>query len=191
MFIGPDFVVTVRHAESPNLAGFGTGSRPNPELLALGPEAVLYAILDEVVDEYGPVVAGLENDIDEIEDQLFSGDRAVSRRIYELSREVIDFQRATQPLVGMIEALLRGSDKYQVEPELQRSLRDVLDHAMRIVDGRRRSARSSRTPSPSNATLVAQQPERRDAPHDRAEPRPERGGQEDLLLGGDPLSPPR
>ena len=57
----------------------------SPELLALGPEAVLYAILDQVVDEYEPVVAGLENDIDEIEDQLFNSDPTVSRRIYELS----------------------------------------------------------------------------------------------------------
>lgn len=134
LFVGPDFVVTIRHAESPNLARVRHRLEANPELLATGPEAVLYAILDQVVDEYGPVIAGLENDIDEIEDQLFAGEEGVSRRIYELSREVMDFQRATQPLVGMLEALLRGSDKYQVDLELQRYLRDVLDHALRIVD---------------------------------------------------------
>lgn len=55
---------------------------------------MLYGILDEVVDRYAPVVAGLENDIDEIEDEIFTGHRDVSRRIYELSREVIEFQRA-------------------------------------------------------------------------------------------------
>ncbi len=134
VFVGPDFVVTIRHAESPNLARVRHRLEAAPELLAMGPEAVLYAILDEVVDEYGPVIAGLENDIDEIEDQLFTLDEDVSRRIYELSREVINFQRASQPLVGMLEALLRGSDKYQVELELQRSLRDVLDHALRIAE---------------------------------------------------------
>ena len=58
---------------------------------------MLYAILDAVVDGYGPVVAGLENDVDEIETQVFDGDPAVSRRIYELSREVVDFQRAAAP----------------------------------------------------------------------------------------------
>ena len=58
----------------------------DPELLALGPEAVLYAILDSVVDGYAPVVAGLQKDIDEIETQVFRGDPKVSRRIYELSR---------------------------------------------------------------------------------------------------------
>lgn len=134
LFIGLDFVVTIRHAESPNLAKVRRRLEATPELLAMGPEAVLYAILDEVVDEYGPVIAGLENDIDEIEDQLFAGDEGVSRRIYDLSREVIDFQRASQPLVGMLEALLRGSEKYQVDLELQRYLRDVLDHALRIVE---------------------------------------------------------
>lgn len=69
---------------------------------------MLYAILDEVVDEYTPVLAGLENDIDEIESQLFEENTDATQRIYDLGREVIDFQRATQPLSGMLEALLRG-----------------------------------------------------------------------------------
>ena len=134
VFVGPDFVVTVRHAESPDLAQVRRRLEQTPELLRLGPEAVFYAILDQLVDEYGPVVAGLENDIDEIEDQLFDGDPAVSRRIYELSREVIEFQRASHPLVDMLQALQLGFDKYQVEVELQRRLRDVLDHTLRVVE---------------------------------------------------------
>lgn len=134
LFVGPDFIATIRHAESPNLAQVRHRLESTPELLSMGPEAVLYAIIDEVVDEYGPVIAGLENDIDEIENQLFADEDGVSRRIYELSREVIDFQRASQPLVGMLEALLRGSEKYQVDSELQRYLRGVLDHALRIVE---------------------------------------------------------
>ena len=134
VFVGPDFVVTVRHAESPDLAQVRRRLEQTPELLRLGPEAVFYAILDQLVDEYGPVVAGLENDIDEIEDQLFDGDPAVSRRIYELSREVIEFQRASHPLVDMLQALQLGFDKYQVEVELQRHLRDVLDHTLRVVE---------------------------------------------------------
>ncbi len=134
VFVGPDFVVTIRHAESPNLGKVRKRLEATPELLAMGPEAVLYAILDEVVDEYAPVIAGLENDIDEIEDELYAGDEGVSLRIYSLLREVMDFQRATQPLVQMLEGLLRGSDKYTVNLELQRSLRDVLDHVIRVVE---------------------------------------------------------
>src|SRR5690606_31011567 len=115
VFVGPEFVVTVRHAESPNLAHVRQRLEQNPELLGRGPEAILYAILDQVVDEYGPVVAGLENDIDEIEDQLFNtGDEKVSRRIYELSREVMQFQRITRPLLGIVTALERGFEKYRV-----------------------------------------------------------------------------
>ena len=134
VFTGQDFVVTIRHAEAPDLGRVRDRMEQAPALLRLGPEAVLYAILDQVVDEYAPVVAGLENDIDEIEDQLFKGDPAVSRRIYELSREVIEFQRATRPLLGMLTSLEAGFGKYKVDLELQRSLRDVHDHAIRIVE---------------------------------------------------------
>ncbi|MBP5803673.1 magnesium/cobalt transporter CorA [Microbacterium maritypicum] len=134
VLVGPDFVVTIRHAESPDLGRVRRRLEADPALLAHGPEAVLYAILDEVVDEYTPVLAGLENDIDEIESQLFEENTDATQRIYDLGREVIDFQRATQPLSGMLEALLRGSDKYQVTEELQRYLRDVLDHTLRVSD---------------------------------------------------------
>jgi len=135
VFVGPDFVVTIRHAESPDLARVRHRLEDQPDLLALGPEAVLYAILDEVVDEYLPVAAGVENDIDEIEDSLFGGGSAsLSQRIYELSREVISFQRATQPLAEMLENLRLGAEKYKVDIELQRNLRDVHDHALRITD---------------------------------------------------------
>ena len=134
VLVGPDFVVTIRHAESPDLGRVRRRLEDSPALLRRGPEAVLYAILDEVVDEYAPVLAGLENDIDEIESQLFEDGVDATQRIYELGREVIDFQRATQPLSGMLEALLRGSEKYEVDEELQRYLRDVLDHTLRIAD---------------------------------------------------------
>jgi magnesium transporter len=106
----------------------------DPELLARGPEAVLYAILDSVVDGYAPVVAGLQKDIDEIEVQVFRNDPSVSRRIYELSGEVIEFQRSTRPLLGMLAGLAAGSDKYGTDDELQRYLRDVADHATIVVE---------------------------------------------------------
>ncbi len=128
VFTGEDFVITIRHAENPGLASTRTRLEADPELLALGPEAVLYAIMDQVVDDYKPVVNGLENDIDEIEDQLFSGDPHVSRRIYQLSREVIQFQRAIHPLQGMLDQLKAGFEKYRINVELQRYLRDVEDH---------------------------------------------------------------
>jgi magnesium transporter len=134
VFIGPEFVVTIRHAESPDLSAVRRRLESTPELLARGPHAVLYAMLDQVVDEYGPVVAGLQNDIDEIEDQLFGGDPEVSRRIYALLTEVIEFQRAVSPLADMLQNLGRGSERYGVDIELQRLLRDVLDHVLRVSE---------------------------------------------------------
>ena len=134
VFVGPDFVVTIRHAESPDLASVRRRMESAPELLSLGPEAVLYAVLDEVVDEYAPVVAGLENDIDEIEDQLFGDedDEGLTRRIYELAREVIGFQRAVQPLAAMLEWLPGGPVKSRFEDAVLGARRDVLDHAIRV-----------------------------------------------------------
>lgn len=133
IFTGRNFVVTVRHAEMSGVGQVRRRLEARPDLLRHGPEAVLYALLDRVVDDYAPVVAGLENDIDEIEDQLFSGDSTVSRRIYELSREVIQFQRAIHPLPGMMQQLKRGFEKYAVDTDLQHSLRDVEDHVERVI----------------------------------------------------------
>ena len=133
VFTGKNFVVTVRHAETGGVAQVRRKLERRPDLLCHGPEAVLYALMDQVVDDYVPVVAGLENDIDEIEDQLFSGDPKVSRRIYELAREVIQFQRAIHPLPAMMQRLRRGFEKYRVDSELQHNLRDVEDHVERLI----------------------------------------------------------
>ncbi|MFG2642029.1 magnesium and cobalt transport protein CorA [Streptomyces sp. NPDC048370] len=157
IFVGRDFVITVRHSAAPDLSAVRHRMEENPDLLALGPEAVLYAILDAVVDGYAPVVAGVQNDIDEIETEVFSGDPAVSRRIYELSREMVEFQRATRPLVGMLHGLMAGFAKYGTDEELQRYLRDVADHVTHTserVDGFRQALTEILT---VNATLVTQQ----------------------------------
>ncbi|GHC54393.1 magnesium and cobalt transport protein CorA [Streptomyces cinnamoneus] len=157
VFVGPDFVITVRHGAAPDLSAVRRRMEATPELLALGPEAVLYAILDAVVDGYAPVVSGVQNDIDEIETEVFGGDPAVSRRIYELAREMVEFQRATRPLVGMLHGLMAGFAKYGTDDELQRYLRDVADHVTHTserVDG----FRSALTDILQvNATLVTQQ----------------------------------
>lgn len=156
VFVGPDFVITVRHSESPDLSAVRRRLESNPDLLTLGPEAILYAILDRIVDGYAPVVAGLGNDIDEIETEVFGSDPQVSRRIYELSREVIEFQRATRPLATVLANLSAGFEKYGTDEELQRYLRDVEDHLTAVieqVDGFRQLLRDILT---VNATLVAQ-----------------------------------
>ncbi|MHA5053679.1 magnesium and cobalt transport protein CorA [Streptomyces sp. SD15] len=157
VFVGPDFVITVRHGAAPDLSAVRRRMEDTPELLKLGPEAVLYAILDSVVDGYAPVVSGVQNDIDEIETEVFRNDPKVSRRIYELSREMVEFQRATRPLVGMLHGLMAGFAKYGTDEELQRYLRDVADHVTHTserVDGFRQALTDILT---VNATLVTQQ----------------------------------
>ncbi|MFJ9558974.1 magnesium and cobalt transport protein CorA [Streptomyces fuscichromogenes] len=157
VFVGPDFVITVRHGAAPDLSAVRRRMEDSAELLKLGPEAVLYAILDAVVDGYAPVVEGVQNDIDEIETEVFRGDPSASRRIYELSREMVEFQRATRPLVGMLHGLMAGFTKYETDEELQRYLRDVADHVTHIserVDGFRQALTEILT---VNATLVTQQ----------------------------------
>jgi magnesium transporter len=134
LFVGPDFVVTVRHGDSPDLSRVRRRMESEPDILRLGTEAILYAILDRVVDDYEPVVRGLEHDIDEIETQVFGGNAGVTRRTYDLTREIIEFQRATKPLVGMVGALSAGADKHGVDPELQQYLRDVQDHAIQVQE---------------------------------------------------------
>jgi magnesium transporter len=95
--------------------------------------AILHAIMDRVVDDYAPVLTGMESDIDEIENEVFDvGVRAdVSQRIYQLTREVIAFQRAIKPLVAMLERLIAAPG---VEEEEGRYLRDVHDHALLVQE---------------------------------------------------------
>lgn len=156
VFLGPGFVITVRHGEAPDLSAVRRRMESDPGLLAAGPQAVLYAILDQVVDGYAPVVAGLENDIDEIETQVFGGEPTVSRRIYELSREVIEFQRAVRPLGAVLGALDARLTQHDAGAELRRYLRDVADHLTRVVervDGFRQLLQNMLT---VNATMVGQ-----------------------------------
>ncbi|MGF1473228.1 MAG: magnesium/cobalt transporter CorA [Rubrobacteraceae bacterium] len=133
VFVGSDFVITVRHGEAPALGEVRGRLEDSPDLLRRGPGAILYAIMDSVVDSYFPVVEGLKNDVDEIETEVFGGNEEVSRRIYTLSREVIEFQRATKPLTEVLDLLVEGGE-YDLDPELQRYLRDVRDHIYRVVE---------------------------------------------------------
>jgi magnesium transporter len=133
VFVGPSFVVTVRHGEAPPLDEVRRRLEGDPELLRRGPAAVLYGIMDRVVDDYAPVVDGLENDIEEIEAEVFGGNPTVSRRTYELSREVIEFRKATGPLAGVLDSLLED-EELEVDPEVRRYLRDVQDHVLRVVE---------------------------------------------------------
>jgi magnesium transporter len=158
LFLGPDFVITVRHAQEPDLSEVRKRLEKDPDLLRVGPYAVLYAVLDKVVDDYGPVLDGLQDDIDEIEVQVFDGDPGVSKRIYQLSREVIEFQRAVEPLRDIFMDLREQLKERASEAdlELRRSLRDVADHATRVMERTEAFRQLLTNILQVNAALVAQ-----------------------------------
>jgi magnesium transporter len=131
IFIGPAYVITVRHGEASELTPARQRLEERQDLLREGPAAVVWAILDKVVDDYAPVVDGIDNDIEEVEQEIFDAHADSTQRIYFLKREVIEFHRAVFPLLGPLEAFERGSFP-QLSDTLRRFLRDVADHARRI-----------------------------------------------------------
>jgi magnesium transporter len=134
IFLGHDYIITVRHGEASELGGVRRALEEQPELLQHGPGAVLHSIVDRVVDDYGPAITGLGEDIDQVEDQVFSDARtSVAERIYKLKREVLQFAHAVGPLVDPVDRLARG--KYAViHPEVRTYFRDVNDHLLRAHD---------------------------------------------------------
>ena len=132
IFVGPSFVITVRQGVASDLHGARLRLEEKPELLAYGTAAALWAILDKVVDDYTPVVEGLERDIEEVERTVFAGSVAPTERIYSLRREVTDFYRAVHPLLAPLAGVERGAFT-EVGPELHPYFRDVHDH-LRLVN---------------------------------------------------------
>jgi magnesium transporter len=132
VFLGPGFVITVRQGVASELHAARLRLEQHEDLLRAGPDAVLWAILDKVVDDYAPVVAGLERDIEEVERTVFSRAASPTERIYFLRREVSDFYRAVHPLLAPIDGLERGAFG-AISEELVPYFRDVQDH-LRLVD---------------------------------------------------------
>jgi len=132
LFVNPAFIISVRHGEASALAAVRKRVEERGDLLRSGPAAVLYAILDRVVDDYEAAAQGVEDDIQEVEQQVFSPERInPAERIYKLEREVLDFHRAVAPLAQAVDQLARGH--FQLIPAaLHEYLRDVHDHLLRV-----------------------------------------------------------
>jgi magnesium transporter len=137
LFVNRDFVVTVRHGQAA-LHDVRLEIEKRPDLLRYGAGAVLYAIVDRIVDDYEPVVEAVESDIQEVEHEVFSPDRSnPAERIYTLEREVLDLHRAIAPLSVAIDKLARAHQDI-LHPELRTYFRDVHDHLLRVngrIDG--------------------------------------------------------
>ncbi|MEV6205653.1 CorA family divalent cation transporter [Kitasatospora sp. NPDC051914] len=129
IFLSEHFVITVRQGIASELAGARSRLEHRPELLRTGSASTLWAILDQVVDGYAPVVAELDRDIEQIEATVFSGTVAPTERIYSLRREATDFYRAVHPLLAVVGRRLQSG---RSPTELLPYFRDVHDHLLLV-----------------------------------------------------------
>ena len=133
VLVGKDFVVTVRYEEIPALDDVRRRLEGEPELLRHGPLPILHEIMDQIVEDYEPVLEGLGTDIEEAEGEVFGGNPGVSQRIYQLSRELVQLQRATSPLARALERVTE-SDEHYIDSDVRSYLRDLHDRVLRVKE---------------------------------------------------------
>ena len=133
LFVGPRFVVSVRHGASRSYAEVRARCEATPHLLARGPGFVLYAIMDFVVDQYFPIVDALEEGLADLEGEIFGDafNRDTTERIYRLKRDLLTLKRAVSPLVDVSNRLMRF-DLPLIPADMLPYIRDVYDHAVRV-----------------------------------------------------------
>ncbi|PWV55445.1 MULTISPECIES: magnesium and cobalt transport protein CorA [Nocardiopsis] len=141
-----DVVITVRHDPSVDFERIRARLEAKPHMMGHGALGVIYAVLDRVVDDYAPVVAALQEDIDEVESAVFAGARDASQRTYRLARQIILLQRAVDPLGRVLEEIMEPLDSPERfgpnmprpgehhRGELREHLRDVADHVAAARD---------------------------------------------------------
>src|SRR4029079_12017665 len=134
VFVGRDFVISVRHGDHSGLHDVRRRLEADPEQLALGPAAVLHAIADHVVDGYLAVTEAIEDDIDELEREVFTPRSAPdAERIYAMKREVLELRRAVVPLGGPLRKLTEGYSAL-VPHDVRSYFRDVDDHLVTVTE---------------------------------------------------------
>jgi len=134
VFIGENFVVTVRHGKGGGLHDARIALEGMQSVLAHGPSAVVYAVCDQVVDAYEDVASSLVIDVDEVEASVFAAQRTNdSARIYVLKRELAEMRRAVLPLRDPVNRFATGAVR-GIDPEAAPYFRDVADHLARVAE---------------------------------------------------------
>ncbi|ALN61460.1 magnesium and cobalt transport protein CorA [Lysobacter antibioticus] len=133
MFVGPRYLVTVRHGASISYKGARARIEREPDLLEHGPGAALYAVFDSVVDNFMPIVEGFTQELNELEKDIFAEDfrKETVQELYDLKRELTRLRMAVSPLQDILGQLARSRGGL-IDEEIQLYFRDVLDHAVRI-----------------------------------------------------------
>jgi len=132
-FLGKNYIVSVRHGSSYSYTDVRTRCEATPQLLRKGPAFALYAVMDSIVDQYFPVIHGMEQELEAIEDKIFDAkpDRKTTEDIYHLKRELLEMKRAVSPLIDISNRLMRFD--FELIPEDTRPyFRDVYDHSVRV-----------------------------------------------------------
>ncbi|MGV9833885.1 magnesium/cobalt transporter CorA [Nocardia niigatensis] len=134
VFAGPDFVITVRHGDHSGLAGVRKALEAEPTQLSLGSSSVLHAVADHVVDSYMAVTAAIEEDVDAMEEEVFTpANKLQIEAIYQLKREVVELRRAVKPLQLPLQVLTHDTT-LPLPKEIRRYLRDVTDHHTAVTE---------------------------------------------------------
>jgi magnesium transporter len=133
LFLGAGFVIAVRHGEPSDPERARRHLEQTPHLLKSGPASAVWAILDTIVDDYTPVLEGLEEDIETVEQAIFAGQENLTEQIYLLKQEINEVYRAVHPLLAPLDILERGGFE-PVDPGLLRYFRDIADHVRRIQE---------------------------------------------------------
>jgi magnesium transporter len=133
LFVGPNYVVSVRHGPSLPYVEVRSRCEASPDLLARGPSFVLYSLMDFIVDQYFPLVDAFEDKLEALEDNIFRQTltRETTERIYQLKRMLLEVKRGVAPLVDMCNRLMRA-DTPLISDEVRPYFRDIYDHAIRI-----------------------------------------------------------
>lgn len=156
IFYGPRYIITVRHGSLKSHVGLRTRCESKPNLLAKGEGFVLHSLMDFIVDQYFPVIDSLEAELDELEEQIFSGKfvRSVTARIYHLQRDLLATKQAVTPLIEVSAQLMRMSSNL-ISPDARPYFQDVHDHVIRIADLIDNLQQLSHTALESNLALIS------------------------------------
>jgi magnesium transporter len=156
VFFGPRYIVTVRHGSLKSHVGLRSRCESTPSLLAKGEGFVLHALMDFIVDQYFPVIDALEAELDDLEEQIFSGKfvRKVAERIYHLRRDLLAIKQAVTPLIDVSSRLTRGSARL-ISEDSKPYFQDVHDHVVLIADLVDSLQQLSQTALESNLALIS------------------------------------
>ena len=156
VFLGKRYVVTVRHGSMTSHVGLRARCEASPHLLAKGAGFVLHSLMDFIVDQYFPVIDALELELDELEENIFSGKfvRSVTARIYHLRRDLLSLKQAVTPLIDVSSHLTR-IDSHLIPPDTRPYFQDIHDHVNRIADLIDELQQLSQTALDANLALIS------------------------------------